>query len=348
MVDFPISILKQLWVPTDDGRWAISGLKGLELTHEGTKDSRFFALSGTLNIMTNSPGRSMGDFFLSFGTTEFLMQQSVVPIISWMDGDAEMRCIGTGTIISCSGYVLTAAHVVMDPFETGHGGARVGDSLAYHDRFNFGVLIPQNPASGRSGFLIYPFEKVWSWGSWKPSPLFHEEDRFEYLTDIAICKIPAMLGGGAHQPLSLSLNPFVKGEAAYALGYAEMPDIKLDPGTGGVFKKVDHSLYVSVGSIISTFPQNNFDKSVPAPGPCFDFDAKIPGKMSGAPIFGARGAVIRGVVSRSFSGEAHAYGSMLGPAMELTMSEPDCSDRTLRRLLEQGNEGMAIVHGLGL
>ena len=84
------------------------------------------------------------------------------------------------------------------------------------------------------------------------------------------------------------------------------------------------------------------------PGPCFDFDAHIPGKMSGAPIFGARGAVIRGVVSRSFSGEDHAYGSMLAPTMDLRLDEPQIKNRSLRNLLENGNEGMPIVEGARL
>lgn len=70
--------------------------------------------------------------------------------------------------------------------------------------------------------------------------------------------------------------------------------------------------------------------------------------MSGAPVFGARGAVIRGVVSRSFSGEAHAYGSMLSPAMALPMDEPEIQGRSLQTLLDTGNEGMAKIQGEGL
>ncbi|MEP6066046.1 MAG: hypothetical protein ABJ246_09435 [Paracoccaceae bacterium] len=108
------------------------------------------------------------------------------------------------------------------------------------------------------------------------------------------------------------------------------------------------NIHVSVGDIIRTFPQNHVNKEVSTPGPCFDFSARIPGKMSGSPIFGARGAVIRGVVSRSFSGEEHAYGSMLGPAMHLRLGELDHPDRTLASLLESGNEGMAKVEGVGL
>ncbi len=158
-----------------------------------------------------------------------------------------------------------------------------------------------------------------------------------------------MPNGQSHQPLNMSLNPFVPDEDAYALGYAEMPDIQLDPKNGGLADhKPSMDLHVSVGKIIRTFPQNHVEREVSTPGPCFDFDARIPGKMSGAPIFGARGAVIRGVVSRSFSGEDHAYGSMLGPAMHLPLSDPDNTDRTLVSLLESGNEGMTKAEGSGL
>jgi hypothetical protein len=98
---------------------------------------------------------------------------------------------------------------------------------------------------------------------------------------------------------------------------------------------------------LETFPQNHFERSVTTPGPCFDFRAKIPGKMSGAPVFGAQGAIIRGVVSRSFSNERHAYGAMLGPAMELPLSGPYLA-KTLLRIMEEGTEGIARIRDRGL
>jgi hypothetical protein len=69
--------------------------------------------------------------------------------------------------------------------------------------------------------------------------------------------------------------------------------------------------------------------------------------MSGAPIFGAQGAIVRGVVSRSFSNDRHASGAMLGPAMELPLSGPYVS-KTLRRIIEEGTDGIALVRGSGL
>lgn len=311
-------------------------------------------LDGDVQLMTNNPtGRSILELMSSFGTVQFLMQQSIVPVVVWRNGEHLIRCIGTASIISCTGYVLTAAHVVMDPLESGYGARREGKQIKFYDDLNFGVLVPfRLPAVGmtfRQAHLFLPFQKMWNWGEWKQSPLIHEDDRWEHLTDVAVCKVPEMPNGVLHQPLSMSLNPFTPGEDAYALGYAEMPDIQLNRKTGGFAdERFQLKLHVSVGNILQTFPQNHKEREVPTPGPCFDFDARIPGKMSGAPIFGAQGAVIRGVVSRSFSGEDHAFGSMLGPAMGLPLTEPGISGRTLQSLLASGNEGMAIAMGSGL
>ena len=352
-IKFPISVLKTLWSRRADGQWAISDLKGLDLTSESEPDKRFFVLRGDVQLMTNSPNGSLEDVMSLFGPPEFLMQQSIVPVVAWLNGEHAIRCIGTASIISCTGYLLTAAHVLMDPLESRYGAVRQGNQVKHHDNLNFGVLIPfwasGNGMTFQKAFRFFPFEKMWNWGEWKQSPLLHEDDRWEHSTDVAVCKIAEIPDGKAHQPLNVSLNPFVPGEDAYALGYAEMPDIQLNPTNGGIADiNFRLNIHVSVGSIISTFPQNHIEREVSTPGPCFDFDARIPGKMSGAPIFGAGGAVIRGVVSRSFSGEDHAYGSMLGPTLDLRLDEPQITNRSLRNLIENGNEGMAKIEGTGL
>jgi Trypsin-like peptidase domain len=351
-IEFPISILKTLWERRTDGKWGLSDVKGLTISADDDSDKRFFILRGDVQAMTQSPKGRL-DVLSLIGTPDFLMQQSIVPVVAWLEGEHSIRCIGTASIISCTGYLVTAAHVLMDPLEIGYGAVRVGTNVKFHDSLNFGVLIPVwVPGIGmtlRKAFRFFPFEKRWNWGEWRQSPLLHENDRWEHLTDVAVCKIPEMSDGMAHQPLNMSLNPFVRGEDAYALGYAEMPDIQLDPQRRGILdSKFRLNLHVSVGNIITTFPQNHIKREVPTPGPCFDFDARIPGRMSGAPIFGAKGAVVRGIVSRSFSGENHAYGSMLGPAMDLGLDEPPITGPSLRNLLEGGNEGMTKAMGNGL
>ncbi len=208
-----------------------------------------------------------------------------------------------------------------------------------------GVLMPLAPMSGVKGFRMVPFEYSFYCGEWKQSPLMHEKERFEGLTDVAVCKLPPQADGSSYQPLSLSLNAFKKGEMAYAIGYSEMEDIPVAVKDGQLnIPEFRWEIYVSVGEVAEVFPKNHIAKSVPSPGPSFDFRARIPGKMSGAPIFGAQGAIVRGVVSRSFSGEKHAYGSMLGPAMTLPLTD----GTSLKSKMESHNEGMAIVMGQGL
>ncbi|MGQ0565375.1 MAG: trypsin-like peptidase domain-containing protein [Gemmobacter sp.] len=345
--------MKNLWAKRDDGVWAIRSISGVKLSSSDQSGEKYFVLGGDFQLMTSTPDGTIVDALSSMGTADFLMQQSIVPVVAWLKSDSSIRCIGTGSIISCTGYLLTAAHVLMDPFEGGYGATYDGRQFKWREDLNFGVLIPfwkpSNAMSLNKAHMFLPFEQAWNWGEWKQSPLLHEPDRWQYLTDIAICKIPEKPFGGPHQPLNLSLNPFFPGEDAYSIGYAEMPDIILDPQTGRIADpRIAMDLHVSVGNIKEVFPRNQLEMNVPTPGPCFDFNARIPGKMSGAPIFGARGAVIRGVVSRSFSGEDHAYGSMLGPAMHLSLDDPTTTGRTLAELLKSGNEGMTVVVGSGL
>ena len=74
--------------------------------------------------MTQRPGAIMSNFFATFGTTEFLVWQSIVPIVAWNDGGEEIRCIGTGFFISASGLLMTAAHVLRDPVDENYASTR--------------------------------------------------------------------------------------------------------------------------------------------------------------------------------------------------------------------------------
>ena len=83
-----------------------------------------------------------------------------------------------------------------------------------------------------------------------------------------------------------------------AIGYAEMKDIQF-----GEISEYQPALIVSVGSVTNIYPDNITKKEATTPGPCFEFDAKIPGKMSGAPILVGSGIITKGVVSRSWQDE---------------------------------------------
>jgi hypothetical protein len=339
-----VSILKTLWIRKPGEGWAICGMKGLDLKPRKESDSTFFPFQSQIELLTEHPRGSIHDIFSSFGPTDFLLKQSIVPVVAFSEGDTKIRCIGTASVISCSGYVMTACHVLLDPVDRKYGDVvRTGNTLTFGKDLHMGVFIPISQAYNTgTAFRFFNFEACWYWGEWKTSPLFHQSDQFQYLADIAICKIAEMPDGTAHQPLNLSLNPFKVGEAAYALGYALMDDIPFQVRDGGVFlQPFTYDLYVSVGDVMTLFPRNHVEPVVPTPGPCFDFAAKIPGKMSGGPIFGADGAVVRGVVSRSFSGENHGYGAMLGPVMGLALGERG----TLKALMYSGTEGIARIQG---
>lgn len=345
-VDSKIEIMKTMWTRRSDGRWGIHDLKSLTLTPKKNSDANFFTFESEVTLLTTSPPKNIHEVFTSFGTTNFLMMQSILPVVVWVPNENFIRCIGTAFVISCSGYVMTACHVLIDPVERAYGKVvKNGNTIIFMDELQMGVLIPISPAYGIKGFRFFPFEQSWYWGECKNSPLLHEDDKFVTLTDIAICKISELPNNAAHQPLNLSQNRFKKGEEAYAIGYANMEDIPLEIRNGQVLiREFKHDLYISVGEVINVFPENHLRKEVPTPGPCFDFKAIIPGKMSGGPILGAKGAVIRGVVSRSFSGERHSYGSMLGPVFHLPLMQ----GATLKSLMESGGEGIGKIQGQGL
>lgn len=342
-----VGILKSLWRKNQDGRWGIHDLKGLKLKPRAGFGSDFFPYESQMELMTSRPATSsVHELFTSFGSTDFLMKQSILPVVAWVEGESFIRCIGTAFVISCTGFVITACHVLLDPQDRDYGRvSRVGNTLRFLDGLSMGVIIPLSPAYGQRGVRFFPFEECRYWGEWKESPLLHEPERFDILTDVAICKVAPMPEGAAHQPLNLSVNAFAKGEKAYAIGYAEMEDIPLQRRNERiVVPDFKQDLYVSVGEAMNVFPDNHQRKEVPTPGPCFDFRAKVPGKMSGGPIFGGDGAVVRGVVSRSFSGEKHTFGAMLGPVMHLPVTET----LTLRNMMDSGSEGIPKVQGVDL
>lgn len=282
----------------------------------------------------------------SFGTTDFLVKQSIVPVVAWVDGAKSIRCIGTGFIVSCSGYLVTATHVLLDPVDNRYGNVKPSNqAMAFGPDLHMGILIPISPATGNKGFQFVEFEKAWYWGQWRESPLFDKDPALDSLTDVAICKLPLKSNKGAYQPLNLSLNPFHQGDIAYAIGYAMMKDIPIKED--GAMVIVDHQLdiFVSIGDVIDIYPLNHAsNKESSTPGPCFNFQARIPGGMSGGPIFGAQGCVVRGVISKSLSGEKHASGCMMGPVMTLPFSD----QVSFQTLMNQGTEGIAVVSGQGL
>ncbi len=352
-----LGILKSIWSKDASGRWIVHDLKGIDLNPQDGFGKDYFKIQNDMNLLTQSPGPLKGlDLFSSFGDTDFLLKQSIVPIVAYNADDREIRCIGTGFFISASGYLMTAAHVLRDPVDEKYTDVKqVGDNtFRLGEGLRLGALIPPNPAMQsapfvnlppairRAKFFVHPVEWAFHWGRDVPSPLLHEDPRFKYDMDVAILKIKENQMGGAFQPLNIGAHRLSLGDKAVAIGYAEMKNIPRN-SSGGV-DDFEQDLFVSVGKVTNIYLNNHIENQVATPGPCFDFDARIPGKMSGAPILVGGGVMTKGIVSRSWQGENYASGCLITPVMELKLQD----NKSLSDLMKSGNEGIAQIYGTDL
>lgn len=346
-----ISILKTIWNKTKDGKWGIHDLKSIPLNPRDGFSKDYFRIQDDLVLMTQRPGGVMENFFTSFGGTEFLLRQSIVPIVARVEGEDEIRCIGTGFFISASGLLLTAAHVIRDPIEEKYMKPQLVDIDTYKmsEGATFGVLLPANPAmknapfgmdpiKRNAKFFIAPFEWMQHWGKDEKSPLLHRKPEFKLDLDIAICKVQQSRLIGPYQPLNIGRHKLNFGDRAVAIGYAEMRNIRLYDDN------YQPELFVSVGSVIEIYPDNISEKQNLTPGPNFRFDAKIPGKMSGAPILVGEGIITKGVVSRSWSNDNDSSGCLIAPLMNL----PVINGKSLSDMMKSGEEGIAVIKGADL
>jgi hypothetical protein len=347
-----VGVLKTIWRRDDAGKWCVHGAHPIDLKPRKGDDANCFRLDNTFNIMTDRPGPIFKDLFATFGSAEFLLRQSVVPVVAWNDGDAVMRCIGTGFFISASGLMLTAGHVMRDPVDEKYASLTLIEERAYQigAGLHLGILLPVNPAMRNAPFdipdelraartLICPIEWAQHWGHTVDTPLFDRDPDFKLDLDIAVCKVKENPLGGAYQPLNIGPHSLIVGDRAVAIGYARMENIPLRSD-----QPVDPELMISVGRVTRIYPDNITEKLTPTPGPCFDFDAHIPGKMSGGPILVGSGILAKGVVSRSWQDEKFATGCLIAPIMSIALA---AVRKSLLELMMTGNEGMAVFQGGG-
>jgi hypothetical protein len=348
-----VAVLKSMWRRNEAGKWIIHDANAVDLKPREGFSSDYFKIKNELVLLTQRPGPVFESIFSSFGMTEFLMRQSIVPVVAWNEGDEEMRCIGTGFFISATGYLLTAAHVLRDPIDEKYANVTAIEKNQHKlsERLRFGVILPVNPAMRTAPFanipqeireakwFMAPFEWAHHWGNDVESPLIHEKPRFNLTLDIAVCKVPEHPLLSPYQPLNIGLHSLAIGDRAVAIGYGEMkPTFRFGDDD---FRP---ELVVSVGSVTTVVRDNITERQNPTPGPNFVFNAKIPGKMSGGPILVGSGAITKGVVSRSWQNESEATGCLISPVMSLPLhGGPSLHDLQMR-----GNEGIARMHGRGL
>jgi len=220
-----LEILKLFWERRKDGVYAIAGMKGLNLLAQSRRGEDLFPIHDDLVVVDGSP---------FVGTIKSLMGESVVPVVANVSGESKLRCVGTGFFVSCTGLMITAAHVITDPIERKYGKITGQNDLTLQSsKLNFGVLVPNNPIFQTAGFSFYPFEWSLFLAEHRANPLPISGLDLKLTSDIAICKVPLRSGRLPHQPLTVVQSGIVGtgmrvGSAAYALGYAGMSDFDIE------------------------------------------------------------------------------------------------------------------------
>ena len=343
----PSQILKIHFGLGRDGRWSIDGLFGMALKPCGDQADGFFRIHD--GVLAEQAGL--------LGTTSFFLGQSIVPVVVQIPGERSLRCLGTGFFVSCSGLLVTAAHVITDPVEKKYGGVRELDDRSWHlGDLRLGVMIPLNPLLEGRGYLFRDIEWAGFLGERKEHPLRVAGATLTLSSDTAICRVSPIAQGVPHQPLAIVQPSLVGvglgvGKNAMAVGYGEMRHVELTGESGRVLSgDFPFHLHVSEGAILERFPDNLSERRVPTPGPCFSAALRLPPGMSGSPIFDDEGIYVHGVVSRGWLDEGgiarFGFGSMLAAAMQVPIKP--LGNRTLLELQESDEHGFPKLQGPGL
>lgn len=337
-----MEILKVYFGKNPDGKWAIQSLQSIPLEPDGSGQGGLFAIKD--DLLVSQPA------FL--GTIKFVLGQSIVPIVSQIPGERMLRCLGTGFFISCTGLLVTAAHVITDPIERKYGGVRELDDRTWHlGELKIGVMIPLNPLLQGSGYIFRDIEWASFLAERSEHPLPIAGVSLKLTSDTAICKVSPIAEGIPHQPLpivqpSLIGAGMAVGKTATAIGYVGMRDVELFWETENIVSgDFPFNLHVSTGAVLERFPDNLSTKSVSTPGACFSASFKLPAGMSGSPIFDDERTYVHGVVSKGLvDGDGLAnfgYGSMLTHSLGLPIKSLD--NKTLLELQQSNGHGFPKI-----
>lgn len=97
--------------------------------------------------------------------------QSIVPIVAHSHGDLEMRCLRTGFFVSCSGLLITAAHVIADPITSRKGGTKPLDHRNWQlQNSDLGVMVRLPSLPPESRYIFRPIE----WAAFLGQPTHRE------------------------------------------------------------------------------------------------------------------------------------------------------------------------------
>lgn len=341
-----VELLKLHFGKGKDGKWAINAMNSIALTPREDDNESFFAIQD--DVVIAQPA--------FFGTTKFVLGQSIVPVVAQVTGESVLRCLGTGFFISCSGLLVTAAHVITDPIERQYGGITELNDLTWQaGDLQLGVMIPLNPLQG-GGYIYRPIEWANFLAQRTHNPLPISGIDLKLTSDTAICKVSPIGPDIPHQPLAivqagLHGTGMAIGKAATAVGYGAMQNVDLVQESNGVISgDFSFDLHASTGPIIERFPDNLVERQVPTPGACFSASLCLPGGMSGSPIFDSEGVYVHGVVSKGWVDEEgldnFGFGSMLAHSLRLPI--PQLENKSLIELHMSDEHGFPKLSGRGM
>jgi hypothetical protein len=343
-----LALLKPQFRKSKDGRWAIEALKSIPLRPRGAhREEGFFPIDD--DLVVSQPAL--------IGTIKFLLGQSIVPVVAHVPGERVLRCLGTGFFISCSGLLVTAAHVITDPIERQYGAVKELDNRTWHfGDLKLGVMIPLNPLLQGAGYIFRDIEWATFLGQRTENPLPIAGVNLKLTSDTAVCKVSPIAEGIPHQPLAIVQSGLIGagiavGKTATAIGYGEMQDVELAQESERIMSgNFSFDLHASTGAILERFPDNLTERHVPTPGACFSAALQLPAGMSGSPIFDDEGIYVHGVVSKGWVDEGgparFGYGSMLAHSLGLTIKP--LGNKTLLELHESDDHGFPKLSGPGL
>jgi hypothetical protein len=331
-----------------NGAFSIVEIAGIKLQRDSKFKDDFYKIKNDLFI-----GKGFVGGLPNFGPVTEVVGQSIVPIIAQTDGENFIRCLGTGFFISCSGILVTAAHVVSDPIEREYASPLqfAGQKIRLRN-IRLGIMMPTNSAFNPKGFLFREIEWCSILAEQRENPLPFKGMDLRLSADIAICKVEQNDITGHYQPLSV-VQAGMKGtglrigKMAHAIGYGDMRDVELQATEKPNIAAGDFSfnLFASHGQILERFPDNVTTREASAPGPCFSAELKLPGGMSGSPIFDDEGIYVHGVVSRGLEDEgglaSFGYGCMLGPSLAMPLEI--FGGNSVYDLLTSGDHGIAKI-----
>lgn len=342
-----MEVLKATFAPREPGgKWQIIALSALQVNPLAAQE---FGLSRVKDGM-HLAGKA------SFGPISYFLGQSIVPIVAMSNDLAWMKCIGTGFFVSCTGFLVTAAHVIADPIEGDYAKSREVHSATWQsDVVTLGVMVPINPIMGAKGYIFRHLEWATFLADKAESPLPFRGSCLKLNADIAICKVQQPDTRTPYQPLTLvqkgirGLGAAV-GKNAAAVGYSEMDEhIELKVDGKQVICDLPFQLSISTGVVLEQFADNAISRASPSPGPCFSASFPIPPGMSGSPIFDHEGIYVHGVASMGLSDSGgptdHGYGSMLAHAIQLPIAPLE--GNSLADIMKARKDGMVVMQGPG-